>query len=95
MYVSKQIQKAVERVNSSLGLVEKRTFYFIISSVLWASKEYQGTGRIPKSAFSGGGGTKKKKRQSGGTINILPNDGLIGAIDDIMILCEYRDLNSN
>lgn len=37
----------------------------------------------------------KKKRQSGGTINILPNDGLIGAIDDIMILCEYRDLNSN
>lgn len=57
-------------------------------------RSIRGQEEYPKVLFQGVG-AQKKKRQSGGTINILPNDGLIGAIDDIMILCEYRDLNSN
>jgi hypothetical protein len=58
-------------------------------------KGASGDRKNTQKCFFRGWGHKKKKRQSGGTINILPNDGLIGAIDDIMILCEYRDLNSN
>lgn len=38
---------------------------------------------------------QKKAERVDEHINTLPNDGLIGATEDIMILCKYKDLNSN